>query len=78
MTTLAELHPGERARVLDICGCEKPYRQKLMAMGLNRGAEFTLLRRAPLGDPVAIQLRGYTLCLRQREAATIVLERINS
>ena len=41
------------------------YRSRLLAMGLTRGTEFTLLKVAPLGDPVEVELRGFSLSLRK-------------
>ena len=40
-------------------------------MGLTTGAQIQLIRFAPLGDPVEIEVRGYRLSLRKREAAGI-------
>jgi ferrous iron transport protein A len=44
------------------------YRQKLIAMGLLPGTEFTVSRIAPLGDPVEILVRGFALSIRKNEA----------
>lgn len=43
-------------------------------MGLTQGAEFTVLKVAPLGDPIEILLRGYRLCLRRNETHGVVVE----
>ncbi len=42
--------------------------RRIRDMGLIPGAEFTIIGRAPLNDPVAIRLKGFTLTLRNREA----------
>jgi ferrous iron transport protein A len=47
------------------------YRQQLLAMGLVPGVLFTLVRIAPLGDPVEINVRGFSLVLRQQEASVL-------
>ena len=44
-----------------------------MEMGIVPGVELTLIGKAPLGDPLEIELRGYRLSLRQTEAARIEL-----
>ena len=44
-------------------------------MGLTPGAEVYLRKKAPLGDPIEISLRGYELTLRKAEAAHVELER---
>jgi ferrous iron transport protein A len=53
------------------------YRQKLLAMGLTRGTKITLLKRAPLGDPVEIMVRGFRLSLRKGEADVLVLKGVD-
>ena len=42
--------------------------RRIRDMGLIPGTEFTVIGRAPLNDPVAIRLKGFTLTLRNREA----------
>jgi len=46
-------------------------RARLMEMGLTPGANVQLIRFAPLGDPIEIEVRGYRLSLRKREAEGI-------
>lgn len=72
---LSALQPGERGRVT---GFElvPELRQRLLEMGLTVGAEFEVIRFAPLGDPVDIKVRGYHLSLRKREAGGIRVERL--
>jgi len=66
-TALASLKAGQRARIASIGLCAKN-RRRLLEMGLIAGAEFTLVRFAPLGDPLELQIRGYHLSLRKEEA----------
>ena len=47
-----------------------------MAMGLTPGAVFELRRKAPLGDPIEISIRNFTLTLRKAEAAILELEAV--
>ncbi len=75
---LGELAPGARARVAGYASPSRPYLRRLLAMGLIPGAEFTVLRRAPLGDPIEIELLGFRLSLRANEAAALVIEGIGS
>ena len=44
-------------------------------MGLTRGTELRLVKVAPLGDPVEIEVRGYRLSLRKKEAEALLLKR---
>lgn len=72
---LSALKIGEKARVL---GFELPpeHRQRLLEMGLTVGAEFEVVRFAPMGDPIDIKVRGYHLSLRKKEAGGVRVERL--
>jgi len=72
---LGELGVGERGRVVALAKGERTYREKLLAMGLTPGTEFTVARLAPLGDPVEITVRGFSMTLRKREAEMLSVER---
>jgi ferrous iron transport protein A len=75
---LCDMQLGEHGKVTGIRRGEKPYRQKLLAMGLTPGTEFSITRYAPMGDPVEIKVRGFSLSLRQAEANALLVERIES
>jgi DtxR family Mn-dependent transcriptional regulator len=72
-TTLDRLRPGESGKVLSLSG-QPQIRRRLMDMGLTPGAEIEVEKLAPLGDPIEIEVRGYHLSLRKREAAGIAVE----
>ncbi len=74
-TTLDRIEPGERCRVLRLSG-DAAIRRRIMDMGVTPGAEIKVERLAPLGDPIEIEVRGYHLSLRKREAAQIAVEPI--
>ena len=46
-------------------------------MGLTVGTECTVLRYAPLGDPLEIRVRGYQLAIRRSEAAGLITQRLD-
>jgi len=71
--TLAELEPGERGKVTAIGGDAEAVR-RLMDLGLIRGTTLEMVRRAPLGDPLEVRLRGFMLTLRRSEAEHITVE----
>jgi Fe2+ transport system protein FeoA len=71
---LRDMGTGDLGRVVRYDRCDPGYRQKLLRMGLVRGAEFRVVRRAPLGDPVEIEIRGCHLSLRQDEACAFEVE----
>jgi len=72
-TTLDRVTPGHHCRVLRLSGTAS-IRRRIMDMGVTPGAEIEVERLAPLGDPIEIEVRGYHLSLRKREAAQIVVE----
>ncbi len=55
---------------------ESPLKQRLMSMGLIPGTKVTVLRSAPMGDPIAIGIRSYNLALRREDAALISVEQV--
>jgi len=76
MTThLKDMKAGEAGKVAGFVKGTSAYREKLLAMGLTRGTGFTVTRVAPLGDPMEIEVRGFSLSLRKDEASAIVVER---
>ncbi|WP_275394400.1 FeoA family protein [Aliiroseovarius sp. Z3] len=76
MLKLKDLKIGDRATVTGFLSGSPSYRRKLLSMGLTLGAEFSVSRLAPLGDPVEIRVRGYALSLRKHEAEAINVARI--
>jgi ferrous iron transport protein A len=75
--TLGELSIGDRAEIIGYLSSNRHYRKKLLIMGLIPGTQITLLRTAPLGDPIEITSRGLTICLRKGEAQIMQVEKIS-
>jgi Fe2+ transport system protein FeoA len=73
---LSDLRMGDKAKVRGFYPCNPHYLQQLLAMGLVPDTEFTVIRVAPLGDPVEIKLNTISLCVRKREGAVLQLERV--
>ena len=73
---ITEINIGQKVKVTGYEKSDKSYRHKLLSMGLIKGAEFTLVRKAPMGDPVEIKLNGFSLTLRKIEAESMKLELI--
>ncbi|PLX88651.1 MAG: ferrous iron transport protein A [Desulfuromonas sp.] len=76
-THLGQLSVGEKAVVSGFTEGKRAYRAKLLAMGLTKGIELQITRVAPLGDPLEISVRGFSLSLRRAEAATVLVDRRN-
>ena len=49
-------------------------RRRLFDMGITPGAEVRMVKMAPLGDPVEVNVRNYELTLRKSEAALVMME----
>lgn len=71
---IRDLAMGQRAVIRGYHATDSAYRGKLLAMGLTRGTPLTLVRVAPLGDPVKVHVRGYALSLRKAEADALDVE----
>ena len=72
LRTLEQLAIGQRGVIRHI-DCDRRTGCRLMEMGLLPGTPIEMVRRAPLGDPLKIRLRGYLLSLRKAEASSIYL-----
>ena len=70
--TLDLFEIGESGVIVSVSG-EGRIRRRLLDMGLTPGAEVYLRKKAPLGDPLEVTLRGYELSLRKDEAKWITL-----
>jgi Fe2+ transport system protein FeoA len=75
--TLNDLKPGERARVQGCLGDGAIF-QRLCEMGFVEGAPLRLVRYAPFGDPLEVELHDYHLSLRRAEAAMIEVVRLGA
>ena len=68
--TLKELKAGKTAKILTVGG-EGALRQHFLDMGLIPGAEVTMVKLAPMGDPMELKIHGYELTLRLADAENI-------
>ncbi len=75
MKTLATLKPGQKGQIA-IITAKDSLRQRLFDLGLTPGTEVSVIKFAPLGDPIEISLRGYKLTLRKAEANHVVLTEV--
>ncbi len=70
---LSDLNIGDSAVVSDV-RAKGEVKRRLLDMGLCRGVDFSVIRIAPLGDPIVIKIKGFDLSLRKEEAASITVE----
>ena len=68
--SIYDLKPGDKALIQTIYGDEK-FAKRLLALGCIEGTEVTLKATAPLGDPIIINLRGFNLAIRKKDAKNI-------
>jgi len=72
VTPLSTLQAGSQAVIVSI-QIPPESRGRLLEMGVLTGTRIELVRRAPLGDPLEIKVRGYNLSLRKHEADQILV-----
>ena len=75
LKTLDRFEIGETGLIQKVGG-EGRLRRRLFDMGVTPGAKVYLRKRAPLGDPLEITIRGYELTLRKSEAELVTLEMV--
>ncbi len=74
---LADLRPGMCGRIVDIDdSVEASTARRLVALGFAPGNTVSVLRRAPLGDPVVLQVADYEIALREAQTSAIRVHRI--
>lgn len=71
--TLDQLPVGGHGKIV-VVGGEGALRRRLLDMGLTPGTGVKLCKVAPLGDPIELELRGYSLTLRKEDASEIEIE----
>lgn len=70
--TLADLRVGDEGVVSDVGG-DRGVARRLMEMGVLPGTRLRVVRLAPLGDPIEIRLRSYSLSIRRAEARRVLV-----
>ncbi len=70
---LSDFTVGESGKIKSVSG-EGRIRRRLFDMGITPGADVVMRKKAPLGDPIEVTLRGYELTLRKSEAACVEVE----
>jgi ferrous iron transport protein A len=68
--TLDQISKGQFVTVVGVVG-DDPITRRLNDLGIRKGVEIQVIRRAPLGDPTVFELCGYQLCLRRTESMRI-------
>jgi len=71
---LADAKANQTVKIVSLGASGSVFRKKLLAMGLTPGVEVNITRKAPLGGPLELALRGFSLSLRRNEAQGIEVE----
>lgn len=71
MKTLDQVKTGQSTSVKVVHGQNTSLRRRLLDMGLTRGTAVSVTRVAPLGDPMELNVRGYSLTIRKDDAKFI-------
>jgi ferrous iron transport protein A len=71
---LNSLKPGQQGRIAAFVPDCRYYRSKLLSMGMTPGTEVRVIRYAPMGDPMELEVRGYRLSLRRSECQAVMVE----
>ena len=74
-TKIKDLRIGESAEIVGYDSTDPRYRSRLLSMGLTKGTVIKLLKLAPLGDPVEIEVKGFNLSLRKAEADVLQISK---
>ncbi|KTD14617.1 ferrous iron transporter A [Legionella gratiana] len=74
MVKITELIQGDKVRLTSFGTTDMQYRRRLLSLGVTCGTEFSVVRIAPLGCPIQIEVRGTALTLRKEEANQLILE----
>ena len=70
---LLDLGIGNAAKIISVGG-PRSFRRRLLELGLTPGTTISVLRVAPLGDPLELSARGSSLSIRRQEASEILVK----
>jgi len=73
VVALKRLRPGQKGRIVRI-SVERADRRRIMAMGVIKGEQVEVERKAPLGDPIEVKIKGYHLSIRGEDAENILVD----
>lgn len=76
--SLADLKPGDQAVICGFGASEASYRHQLLALGLTLNTTLTVVRVAPLGDPIELRVDGQAIALRRKEARSLRVKKIET
>lgn len=77
---LSDLNPGDHATISEVGQLDLPsvVKRKLLSMGITPNTSFHLIRKAPMGSGLELDIRGSRLCMRRDLADIIEVDRVNT
>jgi ferrous iron transport protein A len=75
---IKNLKVGKQAEIVGYASGSAVYRNRLLSMGLTKGTVVKLVKIAPLGDPVELEVRGFNLSLRKEEAEILQIRQLEN
>ncbi len=76
MKRLDEVELNKAFKVVDIQTQNLALRKRILDMGVTPDVEIKVIKTAPLGDPIEVKLRGYSLSFRKQDASSILVEEV--
>jgi Fe2+ transport system protein FeoA len=70
--TVEHLNIGESG-IINSIQAPKEIKRRLMDMGFTKGIKVNVVKKAPMGDPIEVCIRGYNLCIRKEQASNLEL-----
>lgn len=75
---IKKLEVGEQAEIVGYSSGSAAYRSSFLSMGLTNGTVVKLVKVAPLGDPIELEVRGFKLSLRKTEAEVLQIRQLEN
>jgi Fe2+ transport system protein FeoA len=75
--TFSQVEIGKKYKLVNYGESSKLLRKKCLSLGLLKGTLFKIIRVAPLGDPVQINVRGYEITIRREDFENLEIVEVN-
>ena len=75
--TFSQVEVGKKYKLVDYSDIDRSSRKRCLSLGLLKGTLFKIIRVAPLGDPVQINVRGYEITMRKEDFENLEIVEVN-
>lgn len=73
--SLADSPIGAKKTITKVLGKDSAFKRRIMEMGFVPGTDVTVIRLAPLGDPIMVNILGYDVAIRKSDAKNILIDK---